>query len=42
MEMREIVGVGKQGSEQHSGQTSGAREGVNSNRPRAIFPRKIS
>ena len=29
------------GSRQHSGQTSGVREGVNSGRPRAIFPRNI-
>ena len=42
MEMREIVGVGKAGSRQHSGQTSGSREGTNSGRPRAIFLRKIS
>ena len=37
--MREIVGVGKPGSKQHSGQKSGVREGINSDRPRAIFPR---
>ena len=42
MEMREIVGVGKAGSRQHSGQTSGAREGTNSGRPCAIFLRKMS
>ena len=37
--MREIVGVGKAGSKQHSGQTSGVREVINSGRPRAIFLR---
>ena len=42
MEMREIVGVGKAGSRQHSGQTSGVPEGINSGRPRAILTRKIS
>ena len=37
--MREIVGVGKAGSKQHSGQTLGVREGINSGRPRTIFLR---
>ena len=44
--MREIEvwggGGGKPGSKQHSGQTSGVREGINSGRPVTIFLRKIS
>ena len=39
--MREIEeGGGEAGSKQHSGQTSGVREGINFGRPRAIFVRK--
>ena len=43
--MREIEvggGGGEPGSKQHSGQTSGVREGINSGRPVTIFLRKIS
>ena len=40
--MCEIVSVGKLGSKQYSGQTSGVLGRINSGRPRAIFPRKIS
>ena len=33
-------GGGEPGSKQHSGQTSGVREGINSGEPRDIFLRK--
>ena len=35
-------GGGEPGSKQHSGQTSGVREAINSGRPVTIFLRKIS